>query len=81
MKMTIGQMIDQLSILNIKIFMLENVKRDKEASDEVIADATKKTNAMNVQRNLYIESIDEALNDIAMGEKQQLFGANKMYGK
>lgn len=81
MKVTIANMIDQLCVCNMKIFLLEDKKRDTSLPDETIADATRKTNILNSQRNFYIEQIDIALNDIAMGEKQILFGANKMYGK
>lgn len=80
MKLTIGNLCDQLITVNIKMYMLENVKRDNLATDEIIAEATRKTNSLNEQRNNLIEEIDLAMNEIAMGERQQLFGANKMYG-
>lgn len=81
MKITIGNMIDQLSIVNIKIFMLEDTKRNIEASDKIIAEATKKTNTLNSQRNKLIDEIDLELNELAEGKKQKLFGSNKSYGK
>ena len=80
MKITIGAAMDKLSIVNIKIFFLENVKRDKNASDKEIADATK-TNVLNSERNALIDYIDLTLNEIAEGKKQKLFGSNKSYGK
>ena len=80
MKVTIGNMIDQLSICNIKIYILENTKRNKRADDKIIADATRKTNVLNVQRNNLIDEIDKSLNKLAKGKKQKLFGSNKMYG-
>lgn len=79
MEVTIGEMTDKLSIINIKMFFLENVKRDSK-DDKEIADATRKTNDLNTQRNTIISEIDLALNRIAEGQKQKLFGANKMYG-
>ena len=81
MKITIGNLCDKLSIVNIKIFHLENVKRDKNASDKEISEATKKTNVLNSERNALIDAIDLALNEIAEGKKQKLFGSNKSYGK
>lgn len=83
MNITIGNLADQLQICNMKIWHLENVKRDKDASDEIIADATRKTNGLNTQRNLLIQAIDESLNEIAQGKQQQLFGqgSTKMYGR
>jgi uncharacterized membrane protein len=81
---TIGNLLDQLSIVNIKIWMAENVKRDKKATDKQIADATRLTNIANQQRNDLIQEIDERLNHmIETGELQKLYkqGSTKMYGK
>lgn len=83
MKKTIGQLIDELSIVNIKIWMAEDVKRDPQATDKQIADATRKTNIANQQRNDLIQAIDEGLNEIAQGKIQKLYsqGSTKSYGK
>lgn len=78
---TIGQLCDKLSIVNIKIFMLEDIKRDPNATDGEIAAATKRTNSLNSERNEIIDQIDILCNELANGTKQKLFGANKMYGK
>jgi len=83
MKITIGNLIDQLSIVNIKIWMAEDVKRDSNATDADIAKATRTTNIANQQRNDLIQAIDEGMNAIAKGETQKLYkqGESKMYGK
>jgi hypothetical protein len=83
MKVTIGNLIDQLSIVNIKIWMAEDVKRDPKATDADIAKATRTTNIANQQRNDLIQAIDEEMNAIAKGETQKLYkqGESKMYGK
>lgn len=84
MKITIGNLIDQLSVVNIKIFMAEDIKREQNATDKEIADATKITNILNKQRNDIIQSIDEELNNmIQTGDLQKLYGqgSTKMYGK
>jgi len=81
---TIGNLIDKLSVVNIRIWMAEDIKRNKEASDKEIADATRITNVANSQRNDLIQEIDEKLNHMAKtGELQKLYkqGSNKMYGK
>lgn len=81
---TIGSLIDKLSIVNIKIWMAEDIKRNKNASDKEIADATRITNIANQQRNDYIQEIDEQLNHmVETGELQKLYkqGSTKMYGK
>jgi hypothetical protein len=83
MKVTIGNLIDQLSIVNIKIWMAEDIKRDPKATDADIAKATRNTNIANQQRNDLIQAIDEEMNAIAKGETQKLYkqGESKMYGK
>ena len=81
---TIGNLIDKLTIVNIRIWMAEDIKRDPDASDEKIANATKLTNIANTQRNDLIQEIDELLNHIIKtGEIQKLYkqGSSKMYGK
>lgn len=84
MKLTIGNMIDQLSVTNLRIWMAEDVKRDKNATDKEIADATRVTNIANQQRNDLIQGIDEALNElVSTGKLQKLYkqGSNKSYGR
>lgn len=84
MKVTIGNLIDQLTIVNIRIWMAEDVKRNPQATDAEIAKATKLTNIANQQRNDLIQSIDEAINEmVSTGTTQKLYsqGSTKMYGK
>lgn len=81
---TIGSLIDKLSIVNIKIWMAEDKKRDKFASDKEVADATRITNVANQQRNDLIQEIDEKLNEmVKTGQLQKLYkqGSTKIYGK
>jgi Protein of unknown function (DUF4254) len=81
---TIGNLIDKLTIVNIRIWMAEDIKRNKEASDKEIADATRLTNTANQQRNDLIQEIDEKINHMVQtGELQKLYkqGSTKMYGK
>jgi hypothetical protein len=81
---TIGSLIDKLTIVNIRIWMAEDIKRNKEASDKEISIATKLTNIANQQRNDLIQEIDEKINFmIKTGELQKLYkqGSTKMYGK
>lgn len=83
MKITMGNLIDQLTIANIRIWMAEDIKRDPKATDKQIADATRITNIANQQRNDLIQAIDEEMNEIAMGGLQKSYkqGAAKIYGK
>ena len=81
---TIGNLIDKLTVVNIRIWMAEDIKRDKDASDKEIADATRLTNTANQQRNDLIQEIDEKINHMMQtGELQKLYkqGSTKMYGK
>lgn len=83
MKITIGNLVDQLTIANIRIWMAEDIKRDANATDKQLADATRITNIVNQQRSDLIQEIDEAMNRVASGEMQKLYkhGTTKMYGK
>ncbi len=81
---TIGNLIDKLTIVNIRIWTAEDVKRKKNATDKEIADACRITNVANSQRNDLIQEIDESLNHmIETGNLQKLYkqGSTKMYGK
>lgn len=75
MEITLGNLIDQLSIINIRIWMLEDIKRNLKASDKEIADATRRVNKLNVERNMLIEAIDK-FHGIDNNQ-----GSNKIYGK
>mgnify|MGYP002629255165 CR=1 FL=1 len=81
---TIGNLIDKLTIVNIRIWMAEDIKRKKNGTDKEIADACRVTNVANSQRNDLIQEIDESLNHMAeTGKLQKLYkqGSTKMYGK
>jgi hypothetical protein len=80
---TIGNLIDKLTITNIRIWMAEDIKRNFNSSDSDIAKATKLTNICNSQRNDLIQEIDEKINElIKTGTIQKLYnqGSTKMYG-
>jgi hypothetical protein len=81
---TIGNLIDKLTVTNIRIWMAEDIKRKNDATDFEIANATKITNVANQQRNDLIQEIDELINYLVENKKpQKLYkqGSNKMYGK
>jgi hypothetical protein len=56
---TPGSLIDKLIIVNLKIFKAEDIKRDPEATDKDLADATRLTNKLNQHRNSLMIEIDE----------------------
>ena len=79
---TMGSLIDKLTIINLKIWKFEDVKRIAK-DDIIIADATKKTNILNQQRNDLIQEIDELLEGVVCGKnKIKLYknGDTKSYG-
>jgi hypothetical protein len=81
---TIGNLIDKLTVTNIRIWMAEDVKRNPNATDSEIAKMTKITNVANQQRNDLIQEIDELLNNMVVSKTpQKLYkqGSNKMYGR
>jgi hypothetical protein len=81
---TIGNLIDKLSIVNIRIWFAEDIKRNKNTTDRQLADACRITNVANSQRNDLIQEIDEMLNNmVSTGELQKLYkqGASKIYGR
>jgi hypothetical protein len=81
---TIGNLIDKLTVTNIRIWFAEDVKRKSGATDKEIADACRITNVANSYRNDLIQEIDEAINHIVdTGELQKLYkqGSTKMYGR
>lgn len=80
---TLGNLIDKLTIANLRIWMLEDIKRDPNKTDKEIADATKKTNIINQQRNDLIQEIDELAVDLANGKTIKTYkqGSTKLYGK
>jgi len=58
---TLGSLVDKLSIMNLKLWHMEEVKHS-DASDKIIAGASRKIAVLNKQRNALIEEIDEMAN-------------------
>ena len=83
MKITLGNLVDQLSVINHRIWVLEDICRDKKSTNDDIANAKNKINICNQLRNDLIQSLDEGFNEIAEGKKQKLYkqGSVKIYGK
>lgn len=83
MEITLGNLMDQLSVTNHRIWVFEDICRDKKASHRQISEAKSKINVCNQLRNDLIQAFDEGMNRIAEGKKQKLYGqgSNKIYGK
>jgi hypothetical protein len=81
---TIGSLIDKLTIVNLRIWFAEDIKRNTSSTNEQIVTATKITNIANQQRNDLIQEIDENINLLIKTNKEQKLysqGFTKMYGK
>jgi hypothetical protein len=81
---TLGSLIDKLTIVNLRIWFAEDVKRNSSSTDSDIVKATKITNIANQQRNDLIQEIDENINYLIKNQKEQKLykqGFTKMYGK
>ena len=80
---TLGNLIDKLTIVNLKIWKYEDIKRESNKDSE-IANSTRKTNILNQQRNDLIQEIDEMIINISKGKipfKNYKQGDTKSYGK
>ena len=79
---TVGNLIDKLTIVNMKIWAFEDVKRVS-TNDTEIANATRKTNVLNQQRTDLIQEIDELVEGLLLGTKKiktYKQGETKLYG-
>lgn len=59
---TIGSLIDKLTICNIRLWALEDLRRDKSLTDKKRLEAADKVSIVNSQRNQLIDEIDELIN-------------------
>ncbi len=55
---TLGSLIDKLSVANIRLWHLEDQRRDKERSDSMRLAAADSVSVVNKQRNDLIDEID-----------------------
>ena len=78
----LGELIDKLTVVNLKIWHLEDIKRDS-SDDARVASACRKTNVLNTQRNQLMEDIDNLMVRYFNGEKPKpsYHGSTKIYGK
>ena len=72
---TLGSVIDQLTIANIRLWHLEDKRRDKSLSDKERLEACDMVAIVNSQRNGLIDEIDDMLSkgDIKTFKKCKLY--------
>lgn len=65
---TLGSLIDKLTIKNIRLWHLEDVRRDKTLPDSERLAAADKVSLVNQQRNDLMDEIDQFLADAISGK-------------
>jgi hypothetical protein len=79
---TVGSLVDKISIMNLKLWHLEDEARRTDVDDSRIAAVKRKIDVANLQRNDLIEELDALLADFLSGEKKpKVYKQLKMYGK
>jgi len=83
MSETLGSLIDKLTIANIRLWHLEDARRDKSQSDAERLRATDMVSSVNAQRNDLIDEIDiyfqDAINN--PGQKKLVQKKYKLYDR
>ncbi len=64
---TLGSLIDKLTIKNLRLWHLEDIRRDMSLPDSQRLDAADKVSVVNQQRNDLIDEIDQFLADAIAG--------------
>ena len=78
---TIGQLVDKLTVVNIKLYHQEDIAQEPGADDHQVAEAKRKISVLNLQRNNLIQEIDEFLADVVSGKRPAVvFYQLKDYG-
>lgn len=80
---TLGSLIDKLTIANIRLWHLEDARRDKSQPDAERLRATDMVTAVNAQRNDLIDEIDIYLQDAINnpGRKKLVQKKYKLYDR
>jgi len=77
---TLGALVDKLSIVNIRLWHLEDIRRDQDLSDKKRLKAADAVSVANSQRNQLIDEVDEYLaKALADPEFHRTFNKLKMY--
>jgi len=76
---TIGSLIDKLTIANIRLWHLEDIRRDLSLSDKERLKACDQISVVNKQRNNLIDEIDNIINESIQRGGADVFEKNKLY--
>jgi len=79
---TPGSIIDKLVTVNMKLWHQEDIVRDNLEDDAIVAEAKRKINVLNGQRNRLILELDQMLYGAIKGENTfEPFDQLKDYGR
>jgi hypothetical protein len=78
---TLGSLIDKLTIANLRLWHLEDVRRDRGLSDKDRLAAADAVSVVNSQRNDLMDEIDAFLYDAARGRVKLKAPKVKIYKK
>ena len=76
---TLGSLVDKLSIANIRLWHLEDIRRNLSLSDKERLEAADKVSVVNSERNSLIDEIDEYLENAIKGDKRLTSPKVKLY--
>ena len=79
---TPGSLIDKLITVNMKLWHQEDVVRDNIDDDHIVAEAKRRINVLNGQRNKLIHELDRMIHGAIKGEETfEPFDQLKDYGR
>lgn len=78
---TIGSVIDQLTVVNLKLYHIEDQARDEAITGNKLKELNRKRNDLNVQRSMLKDQIDSMLNEAVKSGKVPMMFSHKQYGK
>ncbi len=78
---TLGSLVDKLTIANIRLWHLEDARRDKSLSDKQRLAAADMISVVNGERNDLMDEIDEFIYDAAHGKVKLKAPKVKIYRK
>ncbi len=84
---TLGSLIDKLTIANIRLWHLEDIRRDRSLSDKKRLEAADKIAVVNSERNSLMDEIDDFLYKAIRGKvrirtpKMKIYKEFKLQGK
>jgi len=76
---TIGELIDKLTIANIRLWHLEDIRRNKNLTNDERLKACDSVSVVNKQRNNLIDEIDKCIDDAIHNGEAPVFLKNKLY--